>query len=289
MNKKTCVITGATGLIGSGLVDVLERDYEIHAVARTPGPRRSGVHWHSIDLATDCRLDTLPRRVDGVVYLAQSEFFRDFPQHGPDVFQVNTVNLLRFLDYAWKAGASHFVYASSGGVYGSGDVRMSEDIQIPAHGGLGFYLSTKLSAEIIAKNYSSFFNFVSLRFFFVYGPAQRKSMLIPRLIQRVRDGQPLLLQGLDGIRLNPTHVSDAAAATRCALEIEGSHIINVGGPDILNMREIGTMIGHFVGKSPIFDIDEKSQPGHLIADIDKMSSLLVYPKMGFSDGLRTML
>jgi UDP-glucose 4-epimerase len=288
MKKPICVVTGATGLIGSALIPALLSKYEVHGVARHP-PMISGVSWHRLDLATPCELGSLPQRIDSVVYFAQSEFFRDFPQHSLDVYQVNTVNLLRFLDYGRKAGARLFVYASSGGVYGSGDHQMSEELVIPTRSDLGFYLTTKLCSEIVAQNFSESLSVVLLRFFFVYGPTQRQSMLIPRLILRVRNGEPIQLQGEHGIRINPTHVSDAVAATISALEISGSHTINVGGPDVLSMREIGEEIGRALNRNPIFSVDQNSTPRHLSGDISKMRELLVPPRVSFSDGLRSML
>ena len=288
MAKRTCIVTGATGLIGSELIDALLPAYEVHGIARRPAARRD-LRWHALDLSTHCDLSGLPPKIDVVVYLAQSEYFRDFPEHGPDVHQVNTVNLLRFLDYSRNAGARNFVYASSGGVYGSGDLRMTEEVDIPARGDLGFYLTTKLCSEILAQNYSALLNVAILRYFFVYGPAQRESMLIPRLIKRVRAGEPIQLQGHEGIRTNPTHVSDAVAATKRALDLSGSHTINVGGPDVLSLRDIGKLIGKAVGREPVFSIDPGATPAHLAGDISKMRELLGAPRVGFADGLKTML
>src|SRR5690349_2208952 len=147
MTKPRCVVTGATGLIGSALIPALLPDFEVHGVARRP-THSDGAAWHVMDLSEPSELRALPGQVDTVVYLAQSEFFREFPERCLDIYEVNTVNLLRFLDYARKAGVRNFVYASSGGVYGAGDFQMSEELIIPARGDLGFYLTTKLCSEI---------------------------------------------------------------------------------------------------------------------------------------------
>ena len=87
---------------------------------------------------------------------------------------------------------------------------------------LGFYLSSKLCSEIIADNYSSFMNIVSLRFFFVYGPRQSETMLIPRLIKNIKNGDAITLQGPDGILINPTYVSDAAEVVARSLISPGA-------------------------------------------------------------------
>lgn len=288
MARRSCVVTGATGLIGSALIPALLTDFEVHGIARRP-PNMPGVRWHAMDLSQTCELGSLPRQADAVVYLAQSEFFREFPQHCLDVYEVNTINLLRFLDYARKAGVRNFVYASSGGVYGTGDFQMSEKLIIPARGDLGFYLTTKLCSEIVAQNFSEFFTVAILRFFFVYGRGQRQTMLIPRLIMRIRNGEPIQLQGNDGIRINPTHVSDAVCAVLHALELKASHTINVGGADVLTMREIGEEIGRALSCQPTFSVNPDETPKHLSGDISKMCELLGPPRVPFADGLRSML
>jgi len=288
VNRSTIIVTGATGLIGANLVAGLANKVDLHCVARRSDPSVPAT-WHSMDLANNCDFGGLPKSADALVYLAQSEHFRNFPEHSLDVYQVNTVSLVRALDYARAVGVRNFIYASSGGVYGTGENRMSEEVQIPARGDLGFYLSTKLCSEILAQNYAKFFDVVILRYFFVYGPGQRPSMLIPRLIQRVRDGLPLTLQGADGIRINPVHVSDAAAATRKALELKGSYTINVGGPEVLSLREIGNLIGEAVGRAPLYVVDSSSPPGHLAGDIRRMRELLAEPKVRFEEGVRTLL
>ena len=60
--------------------------------------------------------------------------------------------------------------------------------------------------------YQGEFVVVILRFFFVYGPGQSNEMLIPRLVKSVREGQPIALDGLDGLRINPVYVEDAVRA-----------------------------------------------------------------------------
>ena len=291
MGMRKCVVTGAGGLIGSHLVGTAANEWEIHAVSRHPPPdlRHANLHWHRLDLAEPFDLGALPTRADVVIYLAQSEHFRDFPGRALDIFSVNLLGVLRFLEYARGAGAASFVLASSGGVYGSGNQDLTEEIVVPAEGHLGFYLSTKLCSEILARNYLQLMNVVILRLFFVYGPNQRQQMLIPRLIENVRAGRPIQLQGETGIRLNPTHVSDAVAAIRRAAGLAGAHTINIGGPEVLSLREIGERIGKAVGRDPVFEIDRNAVPQHIVGDITKMRELLGAPRINLQVGLRSLL
>jgi len=289
---KKYVVTGASGLIGSHLLKELHREAEIFAVCREDIIEQvssRNVQHIKLDLARDVNFELFPQRVDGIIHLAQSEYFRDFPEHSLDVFEVNTVSTLRLLDYALKAGAGTFIYASSGGVYGYSDDGFTEDTGIKQRGDLGFYLGTKLCSEILSDCYTSLMNVIVLRFFFIYGPGQRRSMLIPRLVDWVRQGKSIVLQGSDGIRFNPTYVSDAVSAISRSLEIKGNHKINVAGPQVLSMREIGEIIGQILSKRPKFNLESDVEPLHLIGDITRMSRLLGPPVVGFEEGIQAYL
>jgi nucleoside-diphosphate-sugar epimerase len=246
------------------------------------------VVWQALDLSREFGSGELPDQADAVVYLAQSEHFREFPARALDIFQVNTVSLLRLLDYAQRSGVRNFVFASSGGVYGSGDTSLNEDLPVLAEGNLGFYLGSKLCSEIVALNYAKLMHVTVLRFFFVYGPGQRRTMLVPRLIDSVRAGTPVSLQGADGIRINPIHVTDAADAVVRSLSLDRSCKINVAGPEILSLREICDAIGEAVGRIPLY-ISEPGEPRHIVGDIVKMKELLAPPRIVLRDGLRSVL
>lgn len=284
---KRCVITGGSGLIGSYLIQRLHRQWQICSLSRTRSTgHRENVEIQPVDLSIPWDTQALPREVDAVIHLAQSEQFREFPEQAEQVLQVNTVSTLRLLDYARRAGARTFIYASSGGLTDYSAREFSEDVGASSENDLGFYLSTKLCSEILAENYTQFMNVIVLRFFFVYGVGQRRDMLIPRLVQSVIDRKPIVLHGEDGIRLNPTYVSDAATAIHHALALDGSHKINIGGPDVLTLREIGHLIGKVAGKEPLFEVQPQVVRRHLVGDISKMAHLLGPPQIGFAAGIR---
>lgn len=287
---KTIIVTGASGLLGSRLLPLFGPEQEIHVLTREPPSKAAAnIRYHQVDLAGGFDEEKLPQRIDGVIYLAQSNQYREFPERALEIFEVNVASLLRLLDYARRAGAKAFVSASSGGVYGSGERGLSEDISIPASGNLGFYLSTKLCGEILAENYAPFMNVAVLRLFFAYGQGQRRSMLIPRLVDNVKAGNPVALQGTDGLRINPVHAGDAARAVKAALALEGCARINVAGPDILSIREICETIGAKVGREPVFAVDESQIGRNLIGDIDRMRAQLVAPERRFEDGVDELL
>jgi UDP-glucose 4-epimerase len=197
---------------------------------------------------------------------------------------------MRLLDWSLKVGARNFVLGSTGGLYGASDKVVKEGEPLPEQRSqLGFYFASKRAAELFAQQYAGQINIATLRFFFVYGADQPAPMLLPRLATNVREGSPILLQGENGIRLNPVHVDDAVDALCRALELEESRLINIAGPEVATLRSIGDEIGRQIGRRPIFNVDNMAQPNHLVADIDRMTRVLGAPMTGIKSGLAELL
>jgi nucleoside-diphosphate-sugar epimerase len=243
------------------------------------------VSWLTCDLAQAWDIAAFPKHVDVIIHLAQSRRFREFPEAAMDIFVVNVVSTLRLLEYARQVGVRQFIYASSGGVYGSGPRAFAESDAIQAHDRLNFYLTTKVYAEVLINKYAAFFVTTILRPFFVYGMAQHPQMLIPRLIRGVLDGQPIRLAGPTGIRINPIYNLDLAEILERCLALRESCTLNVAGGEILTMRQIGEIIGEVVGKAPHFTVDTGGD-GDMVGGIRKLEQLLGYwPRIPFYTGI----
>ncbi len=275
------LVTGAGGFIGTHLIERLAPEHEVYALARHPLDLPS-VRWIAHDLTQPLERADLPREIDAVIHLAQSRHYREFPEQATDIFNINIRSTFELLDYARQIGVSHFMYASSGGIYGRKDDDFIETDQVNP---LNFYLASKYVSEVIIAPYRQFFHTLVCRFFFVYGAHQNPNMLIPRLVRSIMQGQPVILQGSDGIRINPTYVGDAVEAFSQALTVDGQHIVNIAGPQILSLREIANIIGACIGREPIFEVQEVENPNHLVGDITRMKVLISEPKTSFADGV----
>ena len=109
-------------------------------------------------------------------------------------------------------------------------------------------------------------------------------MFIPRLVGSIAEGRPITLGGEDGLYTNPVHVTDAVSAVCCALDLEQSHRINIGGPQVLSLRQIAESIGVKLRRAPRYSVDPAAEPRNLIADIGKMRCLLAPPSTRFAEG-----
>ncbi len=274
------LITGVNGLLGRSLANLLVKDgHSVFGISHVKISNKiDEVEYLYLDLSQDWSTDKLPKEIDVIIHLAQSSKFRNFPENALDVFNVNINTTAKLLDYAKNNSVSKFIYTSSGGIYKKTKEPFleSESIQMPKE--LGYYLGSKASGEILAQSYISEFIVVILRPFFIYGPNQNRSMLIPRIFDNIFNDQSIMLDGKEGLSLNPIHVQDAAKATEMSIHLNDSSIFNLGGPDILTLKKIAIEMGSFLKKDPIFEFTGEDSD-FLIADIGEMSKKLHKPQI----------
>lgn len=279
------LVTGATGFIGNHLVKKLQSEHEVFALTRSrqTQPKSKGLVWIEQNLSHPLDHSSLPLKIDAVIHLAQSKFYKDFPEQAHDIFSVNVVSTLNLLEYARQTGAQRFIFTSTGGVYGNSHEK--KFVETDPVSPLNFYLSSKCAAELLVSNYQQFFDTTVFRLFFVYGAGQPRTMLIPRLVHSVLSGEPIILRGYEGIQINPIYVADVVNALQRALKLTGHNLINLAGPDVLPMREICRLIGVEVGRQPIFEVLNEEGPADLIGDVTRAQALLEGPSMAFSEGV----
>jgi len=277
------LVTGAAGFIGSHLVPALAGSgHSVTAVVRDVSTyvAPDSVKTLELDLAAPLDTPSLPD-VDAIIHLAQANVA--FPDSASELYRVNTVSTQELLDYARRVNAERFLYASSGSVYGTGDRPFRESDELPT---ADFYAVTKINAEHLVATYSGFFDTTVFRFFMPYGPRQQ-GRLIPSLIDRVRDGRPVTLNGGGRPRGNPIYVGDVVRVILGALELDGRHVANVGGDEVVGIDDLARLIGKAVGREPVFEEGTRDSAGDVVGDTTRMHELLdLRPLVRLEDGLR---
>ena len=282
------LLTGTTGLVGQSLSRSLAAtNHDVIGVSRAvaASPPASTLQ---IDLAGPWTRQQLPERIDVVVHLAQSDRWQSV-DGALDMFAVNTASTLRLLDYAANAGATHFVLASSGGLYGSSDTPVSESSAVRfGEGALRCYFETKRAAENFAQVYQDRMAVSILRPFFIYGSGQRVPKLVPRLIQDVKSGQPIRIKGETGPALNPVHVDDVVRVIEACLTQAHRGVVNVAGGQVTSIRAMSARIAQLLAVTATF----QQEPGAVesfVADTSLMERLLGRAPIGFDEGIRSVL
>jgi nucleoside-diphosphate-sugar epimerase len=277
------LVTGAAGFLGSRLVPALAAaGHEVYALDRDAGrvadlPAAAVEH----DLTTAPGLGALPE-VDAVVHLAQANVA--FPEGAGDLLRVNTVSTLDLLDHCRRVGAERFLYASTGSVYGPGEAPFRETDPLA---GTDLYAVTKIAGEKLVGCYRDFLDTAVLRLFAPYGPGQEGRM-IPRLVARVANGEPITLSAGGRPRMNPIYVDDAIRLLVEAVDREGHHVLNVAGDETVSIRELAELIGETLDREPVFE-EGSAASGDLVADTTRMHELFsLRPLTPLRDGLRRL-
>lgn len=264
------LVTGATGFVASHLIpalltaghDVVACGHDESRLDRYPSASRVVVDLRDRTLAGH-----LPSQIDAVIHLAQANV--GFPDAFADLWEVNAGSTARLLDWARRAGATSFVFASTGSVYGPGERPWHEDD--PVVGG-GAYAATKVAAERIVGAFAPHMSTVTLRLFGPYGMGQR-ARLVPGLVGRVLRGDAVSLREGGRPRINPVWIRDVVEVFTASLGLTGSHTVNVAGEEVLSIREMATIIGEVAGRVPVFEEVAGSTGGDTVGDTARLREL----------------
>jgi nucleoside-diphosphate-sugar epimerase len=217
----TCLITGATGFVGSHLAELcLARGLAVRALARQKADTRlleaKGAVVCRGDLAEP---DSLPAALDGaqVVFHCAARV----GDWGPvEEYRAVNVEGLRNLLEACKGRPLHrFVHFSSLGVYAARHHHGTDETEPLPRKHIDGYTQTKVEAEQLALQYHREHGLpvVVLRPGFIYGPRDRT--VIPRLVENLRKGLVRYL-GNGEQALNTIYVGNLVEAALLAIEKE---------------------------------------------------------------------
>jgi UDP-glucose 4-epimerase len=253
------VVVGATGNIGTSLVEALAAAPEVTSVLglarRLPEWRPDGVEWATADIASD---DLVPhmRGADVVVHLAW--LFQ--PTHDPVLtWRVNVLGGIRVFRAVAQAGARALVYASSVGAYSPGPQDRAVDESWPTHGWpTAAYTREKAYLERVLDGLEAEhpqLRVVRMRPGFVFkreaATEQRRLFAGPLLPNPlVRPGLIPIVPDLPGLRFQALHSRDAAEAFRQGVLREVRGAFNLAADPVLDAAALARLLGARVLRLP---------------------------------------
>jgi UDP-glucose 4-epimerase len=225
MTVDRIVVVGASGNVGTSVVEALSGDPDVGAVVgiarRIPEWRPDRTTWLAADIATDDLVEAF-RHADVVIHLAW--LFQ--PTHQPvTTWRANVLGGIRVFDAVAEAGVPALVYASSVGAYSPGPKDTPVDESWPTHGWPeAAYTREKPYLERVLDAFERDHpqvRVVRLRPGFIFkresASAQRRLFAGPLLPNRlIRPSTVPFVPDLPGLRFQALHTADAAQAYRLA-------------------------------------------------------------------------
>ena len=284
---RTTLITGAAGFIGSHLARALlgRGDHVVgvdsydafyareRKLANTSDLDPTRFELVEADIRDREAMATLTRRrrPDLVVHLAALAGVRPSILDPRRYASVNVDGLVSVLDAAREADVGRVVFASSSSVYGNqSTVPFSEECRADAP--ISPYAATKRAGELICSTYSHLFGLrlATLRFFTVYGPAQRPDLAIAKFMRMISAGEEIVMYGDGTSSRDYTFVDDIVGGVLAAVaRIEEAdagfcRVYNLGGSSPTPLRELIDAVAETVGR-PARVRQMPMQPG----DVDR--------------------
>jgi UDP-glucose 4-epimerase len=259
-------VTGASGFLGSALVDHLAgvSGIEVVALTRTlpPDARRETrwVSWTQGDLQSPYDTASFVEGLDCVVHLAHKGSPLTSGNDLPGDAMSNLVPMLRLLEAIRdRGGDCHVVYASSGGALYAGrkpgrPATESSPVELTSS-----YAIQKLAGEqyLRVASEEGWLTATALRIGNAYGvvlPPARLQGFLGVAVARMAAHQPLRLIGDTRNVRDYVHLGDVCAAFGRALEARAPFdVFNIGTGRGTSIDELVTLLGEISGEAPLIE------------------------------------
>ena len=271
-NKKTVLITGGAGFIGSNLAFYLQNNYPKSNIVifdcfrnekiLSNGNLLSLGHYKNlIGFKGNIICGNINNKNDLLLlndykfdYIFHQAAISDTRLYDQEIVMKTNVNsFYDLLDLAKKDNAI-IVYASSAAVYGSNPAPQSIGFESPENP----YGYSKYMMDQIAKNYAvknSSMQIIGLRFFNVYGPKEfykaKTSSMVIQLAHQILDGKsPILFKNSNKIFRDFIYIDDVVQANirACKSQNASNHqIYNVGTGKARSFQDISNILQSKLG------------------------------------------
>ncbi len=200
-------ISGINGFVGNKLNDTLSktpRDYHIIPIDITSG----------IDLSDKAQADNI-QSFDVFVHLANLSYVPESYKNPELFYKINYLTTLNSLELCRKYNAS-FIFVSSY-VYGS-PLYLPVDEQHPITP-FNPYAQSKVICESLCEGYNRDFNIpvIIVRPFNIYGVGQKGNLIIPEIINQLKQGKSVIQLKDPTPRRDYINVKDVAEALKICI------------------------------------------------------------------------
>lgn len=282
LKDKSIMLSGATGLLGSFLIDViLEKNVEdgLNCIVYALGRNENKAKERFSKYANDKHLVFIPYdvkqpfvrddlcTVDYVLHLASNTHPMQYSTDPIGTITTNIIGVQNMLDFAVKHHATRFAFASSNEIYGEnrGDVEFFDENYcgyINSNTMRAGYPESKRCGEALCQAYKAQKNLdvVVLRFTRSYGPTMLMSdtKAISQFIKKGIAGEDIVLKSAGTQYYSYQYMADSVSGLlTILLKGDNGEAYNIAEEhsDIM-LKDLAAVIAGMNGKNVVFEIPD---------------------------------
>ena len=288
MKNKNILVTGGLGFIGSHISNELLKDNKVIIIDNLSTGNINNLnnpeHENLKIIKQDIRnvnFDDLTSGIDYIFHLAAMASVPLSVDKPVECCEINVNATVKLLDSAVKNDVKKIILSSSSSVYGQNRNMPLKESETPMP--TSPYAASKVSCEMYLKSfYDSYgLNYISLRYFNVFGPGQNKNSqyasVIPNFIGSILEGSQPEIYG-DGEQTRDfVYVKDVVRANINACESDFNGIVNVASGKRMSVNRLYEIIRNTLNS----DIEAKYLPErkgdikHSLADVSNLERINV--------------
>lgn len=304
------LVTGATGLIGGCLVEMLminpKRDYKVYASGRNEERARKrfasfetddAFHFIKYDVLVPLECEV---KFDYIIHAASNGSPNFFAQKPVEVMKANLLGVSNLIEYGLSHGMKRMLYVSSGEVYGEGDGRaFTEDYSgyVDCTKPRSCYPSSKRAAETLCASYIDEYgtDVVIARPCHTYGPhfTEQDNRVYAQFIMNVLRGEDIVMKSTGEQFRSWCYVVDCVSALLyILLKGECGQAYNIADANsTISIRELAATIAELGGREVVIDVPDASERrgfnpvSKSVFDTAKLSSLGWKAETSIAEGL----
>jgi dTDP-glucose 4,6-dehydratase len=305
LTKKTAVVAGGAGFVGSHLCEfLLEKGYRVFAVDNLVTGRRSNIetllhnpnfNWLEHDIIAPLFMNV---KSDEIYNLASPASPIDFEKIPDYILKTNSIGQINMLELA-KTNKARILFASTSEVYGDPLEHPQKESylgNVDCYGHRGCYDEAKRFGESITRAYNLRHGIDTrvVRIFNTYGPRMRPEdgRVIPNFFSQALTGKPLTIYGDGKQTRSLCYVDDLVAGIYKLMQSNVLTPTNIGNPNEITVLDIAKSVSIACGVKlqTEFKPLPPSDPKQRKPDISKAIKELGWqPKVSLTDGFQKTL
>ena len=276
------LVTGATGLIGSCLVEVLMshpgKDYTVYASGRNEQRARERFEKFIIDKTLPCLKHDVTNPLEGnvcfdyIVHAASNASPNFFTSKPVEIIMSNINGVSNLINYGLRHGMRRLLFVSTGEVYGEGDGRVfTEDYSgyVNPLSPRSCYPQSKRAAEALCMAYAQEYgaDTVIARPSHTYGPyfTESDNRVYAQFIRNVLQGDDIIMKSTGEQFRSWCYVVDCVTALlHILLKGKTQQAYNIAdNSSNISIRELAEIIAKEAGKKVTLQLpDDQEKTGY---------------------------